>query len=111
VEILFQGVIIVLVGLVLRGLWRAGRPQPYFTVRVVNGEPKAVQGTVTPALLRLVAEVVAFNQVKSGRIWGVESSGWIRLKFSKSIPEPARQQLRNGWGAMGWKGPSKKARR
>jgi hypothetical protein len=106
-----RAVALVFGGFLIWTLWRAGRPTRYFTIRIVHGDPRAVHGTVTPALLRLVREVAAFNDLKEGRISGVERGSGVGLEFSRSIPAPARQQLRNGWGSLGWKAPSGRARR
>ena len=109
--ILIQLAAIIFVACLMRALWKAARPLHYFTIRVVNGEPKAVEGKVTPALLGLVREVAAFNGLKKGWVSGVAGPMGIRLEFSRSISEEARQQLRNGWGALGWKVGMSKARR
>jgi Protein of unknown function (DUF3634) len=109
--IIVQAGAVVVVGLLMWGLWQASQPHRFFTIRLVDGEPTIVKGNATPAVLGLVREVAAFNGVKKGRISGVPGPLGIRLEFSKSIPQAARQQMRNGWGALGWKAGSVKARR
>jgi hypothetical protein len=111
IKLLLQCTTFVFVVLILRALWQAGRPHRHFTIRLADGEPKVVKGTATPALLRLVNEVASYNNLKKGWISGVASGSVIRLEFSKSIPEPARQQMRNGWGILRWKPSSSPARK
>jgi hypothetical protein len=102
-ELVGQGVLLLVGGLVGWALWRAGRPPRVFAVRVAGGEPAATAGAVTPAFLRRVREVAAEHRVAAGRVWGVVGRGGrTRLEFSAGFPEPARQQLRNWWAASGW---------
>jgi Protein of unknown function (DUF3634) len=109
--IILQAGVVVVIGVVIWNLWRAAQPHRYFTIRLVKGEPKAVKGQVTTAVLSLVRDVARFNGVEKGWISGVPGPMGIRLEFSRSIPEAARQQIRNGWGTLGWKVGAAKGRR
>ena len=101
-ELLSQGVVVLVAGLVIWGLWRIGRPRPVFVVRIADGEPRAVAGTVTPAFLQCVREVAASYGIASGRVTGTACGHLIRLHFSRQIPEPGRQKMRNWWATSGW---------
>ena len=104
--ILVSVVAVILVGFVAWGLWRAGGPAGSFAIRLVDGEPKAVRGKVTPSVLNLVRDVARFHGLKQGRISGKPGPMGTRLEFSRDIPQFARQQIRNGWGALGSKAGS-----
>jgi hypothetical protein len=95
-------VALLIAGLLVYALWRAAQPRPVFVVRITNGEPRAVTGTVTAAFLQRVREVAADCGVTSGRVTGSPRGRRIRLAFSQHIPEGARQQLRNWWMMSGW---------
>jgi hypothetical protein len=101
-ELLAKCVALLIGGLIIWSLWRAARPRPVFVVRITDGEPHAVAGTVTPAFLQRVREVAARCGVTTGRVTGSAHGRRIRLSFSRHIPERARQQLRNWWVMSGW---------
>ena len=97
----FTVFVFVIVGCVLIwGLWRQ-----LFTVRIIDSTPRAASGTVTPAFLERVREVVATNRMSQGTIIGYAYGRFIRLTFSSEFTEPARQQLRNWWATFGWAAP------
>lgn len=102
-ELLFKGAILVMVGLIIRGLWNARRGPRVFVVKLNRGEAVAVSGKVTPAFLRQVCEIAALNGVARGRVAGLAAGPRIRLEFSRHFPAGSRQQLRNWWGIHGWK--------
>lgn len=111
-ELLPKAVALLLVGLVLWGILRAAAPRPLFTVRVLNGEPRASQGHVTGPFLTRVREVAAEHNVRIGLIVGtVRNDGRVSLKFSGHFPPAAQQQLRNWWAEFGWPAPRPKRRR
>jgi hypothetical protein len=98
--------VLVLIGLgMVWFFWRAAQPPRLFTVRVVDGTPKATEGTVTPAFLERVREVAAANEVLRGTVSGHAHGSFIRLKFSSEFSEKGRQQLRNWWASFGWSAP------
>src|SRR5258708_7785119 len=102
-SLVFELVVIVAIALVIGALWRASQPRRCFLVRVVAGEPRVVSGTVTPGFLRIIREVAVRNGVRKGHVAGVARGSEIGLTFSKQFSQPARQQLRNGWGVCGWR--------
>jgi hypothetical protein len=89
-------------GLIIWSLWRAGQPRRVFVIRIAGGEPRAVARAVTPAFLECVREVAAEHGIETGRVWGLARGARIRLAFSRQIPAPARQQVRNWWAVSGW---------
>lgn len=109
--ILPKAIALVVVGVVIWGILRAARPLPLFAVRVVNGEPQAVRGHVTGALLDRVREVAAEHRVRTGLVTGVIKGSRISLKMSGHFPPPAQQQLRNWWAEFGWPAPRPTRRR
>jgi expansin (peptidoglycan-binding protein) len=85
--------------------WRVSRPKPVFSVRVVDGKPQAVEGTVAPAFLARVRELAAKHDLSQGAIDGFVHGRFIRLRFSSQVPDEARQSLRNWWATFGWSPP------
>jgi hypothetical protein len=111
-SLVFEAVLVLAVVIVIGSLWRASQPRRCFLVRVVRGEPRVVSGTVTPGFLRLIREVAERNGVTAGHVAGVARGSSIGLTFSRHFSQPARQQLRNGWGVCGWRSkPRAPARR
>ncbi len=98
-------VVVLIVGALGFALWRASRPRPVFVIRVVDGQPQVVDGTVTPAFLQRVREVAAANAIARATVSGVVHGAFIRLQFSAEINEAGRQQLRNWWATFGWAPP------
>jgi hypothetical protein len=95
--------VIVLVGCaVIWGLWKAAQPHRVFAIRIVDGNPQAIEGIITPAFLVRVREVAAENAISHGTINGYAYGRFIRLQFSVEITNVARQQLRNWWATFGW---------
>jgi hypothetical protein len=98
--------VLVIIGCALVwGLWRAAQPRTLFTVRIIDGVPKAAFGTVTTAFLERIGEVAAANGISRGTVSGRACGRFIRLTFSSEFTEAARQQLRNWWATFGWAAP------
>lgn len=111
-EILLKvGVAVIVIGLVFWATHRTIRSRRYFTIKLINGEPRVVQGKATAPVLALVRDVTSHNGIQSGTISAVEAPVGVRLEFSRSIPEPTRQQMRNGWGILKWKPGGSPARK
>jgi hypothetical protein len=92
---------LVVVGLVAAALWWACQPRFVFLVRIKYGEQHVARGKVTRAFLQQVAEVCGAAGVKRGWVGGVQRGKHTTLLFSRSIPAPCRQQLRNRWALDG----------
>jgi hypothetical protein len=110
-EILIKTGVVVIIGLIFWAAHLTIRSRRYFTIKLFNGEPRVVGGKATAPVLELIRDVAAHNGIMKGTISGVEAPLGVRLEFSRSIPEPARQQLRNGWGILRWKPSSNPARK
>ena len=102
-ELLFNAVILAVIGTIVWGLWNASRGRRVFVVKVKRGEAVTVAGKVTPAFLREVREIAVLNGVARGRVAGLAAGPRIRLEFSSQFPAGSRQQLRNWWGMHGWR--------
>ncbi len=110
-EIVLKVGVVIIIGLIGWAAYQASRPRRYFTIKLGNGEPKVVHGKATGPVLALIRDVASHNGLKSGTISAIQAPQGVRLEFSRSIPEPARQQMRNGWGILKWKpgaNPSRK---
>ena len=95
-----------LVGGALVVAWIVAQPQAEFIVAVRNGVGSAKKGKVTDGFLAAVAEVCTEFGVTNCEIRGVARGKLISLRFSSTLPETARQRLRN-WRAMsGWSAKS-----
>jgi hypothetical protein len=93
---------ILLAALVTLFAWLVFRHRYAFVVCVGPAGPRVARGKVTPAFLRLIAEVCAQNRLASGKICGVWRGRTIALAFSRTIPLGCQQQLRNLWALHGW---------
>lgn len=85
-----------LVGILL--IWwlmRLGRGA-LFEIRLQPGKVVLKRGTVSPHFLAQAKQIAGQEQVR-GRILGQRDSSGIRLVFSRSIPEPVAQRLRNAF--------------
>lgn len=109
-EWLGKGLVLLIAGIIVWGLWRASRPPRLFIVRIAGGAPHLASGNVTAAFLQRVREIVTEHGIPSGQVCGVRVWGnQIRLEFTGQFPPEARQQLRNWWVQSGWPaGPRRK---
>jgi hypothetical protein len=94
--------LVAIVAFILWALWRSSHPKAVFLVQIVGGEPKAVQGVVTPAFLELLRDVLARHGLQTGTLRGLPQGARIRLAFSDDFPAGARQQILNWWAMSGW---------
>jgi hypothetical protein len=101
-ELLIQGLTVLVGAWVLWGLWRLAQPRRAFVVQLRAGEPRVVTGTVTPAFLQRLREVAVSHGVQHATVSGVARGRRIALQFSRQLPAPACQQLRNWWAHSGW---------
>jgi hypothetical protein len=109
-ELIVDSVVVLGSLLLMWGLWRAVQPKPVFTIRVEDGKPHVVAGTVTPAFLERVGEVAAANGLSQVAVRGYTHGPLIRLRFSPGINAAARQQLLNWWASFGWAAPRQEQR-
>jgi len=93
--------IVRLLGLAAIGLflWIVLRPRYEAMIRIEEGECRVTQGKLTASHLQIIAETCAAHGVRDGWIGTQRRRGQqLRvLRFSVSIPDACRQQLRNLW--------------
>ena len=70
-----------------------------FLIKIRDGRAIVTRGKVTSDFVETVVEVCREYAVKSGWVGGVRRGPReTRLVFSRSIPKPCQQRLRNVWG-------------
>jgi hypothetical protein len=65
-----------------------------FEIRLAPGKVLVKRGTVPAHFLAQAKQILHQDPVR-GRILGQRDGGGVRLVFSRSIPEPVAQRLRN----------------
>jgi hypothetical protein len=78
-------------------IWSTFGLQCTFEVRVSEGIPELVRGTVSHGFLQEIAEVCSRHGVTEGVVRGVKKADRIGLSFSAGVPCACQQQLRNLW--------------
>ena len=87
-----------LAGVMIWAVWR-GRAE--FVIRIRDGRPQTVQGTVGSGFLRDLEEICQREGISAGRIRGVRRGRSVTLEFSRQIPAGCRQPIRNVWSYGG----------
>jgi hypothetical protein len=82
-------------------VWYALRPRYVFLVRIDGGVPRLTKGLATSAFLLEAGQVCDECGVTDGWFGGVRRGKGIRLAFSRRLPAPCRQRLRNLWQIHG----------
>ncbi|MBV7597819.1 MULTISPECIES: DUF3634 family protein [Aeromonas] len=65
-----------------------------FEIRLQPGKVQLKRGSVSPRFLAQAKQILQQDPVR-GRILGQRDDNGVRLVFSRSIPEPVAQRLRN----------------
>jgi hypothetical protein len=102
---------LVLAGIVGWALWQVYQPRSVFVVRLADGHPRIVRGTVTRAFLSQVDEICQHHGVTEGTIRGQERGNQIALEMRGPFSPACRQQIRNLWVMSGWAAKSANRRR
>jgi hypothetical protein len=102
---------LVVVAAVVWACWSAFQPSCTFIVRIIDGMPRTVKGTVTAAFLEEVRRICHDHGVRNGAVRGIVNRNRISLAFSGGIPPAGQQQLRNWWAISGWSNRPRAARR
>jgi hypothetical protein len=100
--------IAVLCGVILL-VWLMVQPRYAFVVRIVASNPCLAKGKVTGNFLQEIREVCTRFGVVHGVVRGIVRGRHISLHFSRSIPPPCQQQMRNMWALSGWSAVPKRA--
>ena len=93
-EALIKVAVVVLAATVV---WYLVRPRYAFVVRIRGGVPRLVKGKATVAFLQALGQVCADSAISDGWVRGVGRGQDISLVFSRHIPPPVQQRLRNLW--------------
>lgn len=94
---------IVAVVVVVLLILKLARPDAVFVIELQDGTAKASHGVVVQGFLSLVEETAKEFMITRGEIRGIARQDEIALWFSKDLPQPFRQRLRNAWVMSGWK--------
>jgi hypothetical protein len=97
-ETLPQLVVLAVALTVMLAIIRAAVAAQYtFMVVIRRGELHVTKGHVPAEFLDHVREVCGEHAITSGWIGGVQRGKNTALKFSRQIPRPIQQRLRNYW--------------
>jgi hypothetical protein len=77
--------------------WLVTASSRVWVIRLRNGTPVLVKGTIAPMVVSELGEVLERHGVRRGALYGVKRRGTVGLGFSPSIPQRCRQALRNVW--------------
>jgi len=94
VEYVLGFLVIAILAVALRAMYLA---QFAFIVRISDGDLRLTRGKVTRAFLQVIQEHCQQHDVRHGWVRGAWRGRRITLLFSRSIPLPCQQQLRNLW--------------
>lgn len=93
-DLLFK---IAVLGVIVAAGWSMVQPRYRFVIQIKDGSPRVSKGKVAQPFLTEVGEVCTQNGVRRGWVGGVQQGSLVALRFSRSVPPPCRQQLRNAW--------------
>jgi hypothetical protein len=68
-----------------------------FVIRIASGELRVSKGHVPAGFLGELREVIGAEKLERGVIRGERRETYVRLGFSREIPEALHQRLRNLW--------------
>jgi len=88
---------LVAVILILVAVLLACRPRPVFVIRIRDGTARASRGPVPPAFVGQVDDICREQHISNGTIRGFLVRKRIILAFSRQIPPPCQQRIRNIW--------------
>jgi hypothetical protein len=72
-------------------------PRFQFMIQINGGELRVTKGKVPADFLDHVREVCREFDINAGWVGGVKRGKGIALKFSRDVPPPCQQRLRNVW--------------
>jgi hypothetical protein len=85
------------VGLILFVVWLVLQPRYLFTIEIADGKVRKTRGKVPAGFLEDVVSICGENKVRSGSIRALARGKRTSLSFSRQIPGPLGQKLRNAW--------------
>jgi hypothetical protein len=86
-----------LVGLVIGAFYLALQPRYLFMVRIQSGLVRLARGKLTRSSLEEIEQVCREARITRGWIGGLRRGRRVVLAFSRTIPSPYQQRLRNLW--------------
>jgi Protein of unknown function (DUF3634) len=96
-------ILLIVLAVLSAAMWYGAQSLVVFKVKVVDGFPRVARGKVAQPFLSLIYEVCAEHNVRSATIRGVAMGRRVSLRFSRTLPTAAQQQLRNGWVNSTWR--------
>ena len=88
---------LVIVAVILAGVLSLCRPRPVFVLRIRAGGLARISGPVPQAFVGQVRDICREHQISAGTIRGFLVRKRIVLAFSRHIPPPCQQRIRNIW--------------
>src|SRR2546423_15231368 len=88
---------LVLIFLVVVAVLLACRPRPVFVIRIRDGTARAARGPVPQAFVGQVQDICREHHIAAATMRGFLVRKRIVLAFSRHIPPPCQQKLRNIW--------------
>jgi hypothetical protein len=86
-------VVVLLVGALVWAL----QPRYAFVVRIERGTLRVTRGKVALKVLQQLEQACSEADISRGWVGGIQRGRRVTLAFSRSIPPPCRQRLRNLW--------------
>lgn len=86
---------VLIVAVILGLIWLAIRPRYQFVIDVADSQARLSRGLATAAFVSEVEEVFRDQQVPKGSVRGLRVGKRTILHFSRHVPEPCRQRIRN----------------
>ena len=86
---------LVIIALVTGVVWLILQGRSRFVITVHQGQARLKSGRATAAFLRAIEDVLRDQGIQTGSVRGVAWTGQTVLRFSRTIPEPCRQRIRN----------------
>lgn len=68
-----------------------------FVIELAGGHARLRRGSPPTGFISACEDVARLYRIDSGRISGVRTAAGTQLRFSRNIPERARQPFRNVW--------------
>jgi len=76
-----------------------------FIIDLAGGQARVRRGDPPAAFVRGCSDVARLYRLNAGRVFGIRAAHGIEIRFSKDVPDRARQPLRNMWEPPGSGGP------
>jgi len=78
-------------------VWLILKTSYVFVIRLDGAAPRVAHGRVAPNFVEELGEVCAAAGLTRGWVGGVRRGRRVVLAFSRNIPPPVQQRLRNLW--------------